>query len=80
MKGQYKNKKGELIQVKLFDAANKMVYVERSNGQNKWYHEPDYSTWVNTADEHLGVLSSKIQTISEESKPIKKANDKANKK
>lgn len=69
MKGQYKTKKGELLKVISFDSENEMVYVENNIGQNKWYHKPDYSTWVNTADSVKKSEAAPQPVLSETTQP-----------
>lgn len=56
MRGQYKTPKGEMMQVEIFDAENKMVYVQIPNGQHKWFMESEYKNWTSTHP-HVSELS-----------------------
>jgi len=58
MKGQYKTKDQETVQVLEFDAANKMVRISAG-----WVGEPEYATWVKLTDETEDAFSGEPELI-----------------
>jgi len=87
MKGKYITPKGETMTIVDFDEINKMVCVSENGATNKWYHEPEYSTWVkenniedvvveepheDTGEIVLDYVSHE-ETVAEEPKKKKKA-------
>lgn len=71
MQGQYKTPKGEIVKVEIFDAENKMVYVQIPNGQHKWYIESEYSAWESTEPKDIyGAASYKELLEIFDTKPV----------
>ena len=45
MKGKYKTKEGDIMNVESFDHDTKMAYVHLGSGQYRWYNPKDYADW-----------------------------------
>lgn len=45
MKGVYKTKEGQKVEVLDFDEANKIAMIQIDGLQNKWVDEKEYLTW-----------------------------------
>lgn len=51
MKGIYKTKEGQKVEVLDFDEANKIAMISVDGLQNKWVDEKEYSTWEKEGEE-----------------------------
>jgi len=71
MKGNYTTPTGETKTVVDFDEINKMACVSEDGATNKWYHEPEYSTWVKEGDEVV-LEEEATEELVEEKAPVKK--------
>lgn len=76
MKGVYKTKEGQKVEVLDFDEANKIAMIQVDGLQNKWVDEKEYLTWdkegidvVKSVDEttHIVTIEEAKEEIVEES-------------
>lgn len=53
MKGIYKTKEGQKVEVVDFDEANKIVMIKLDELQNKWVDESEYLEWESEDDTQI---------------------------
>ena len=50
MKGKYKTKEGEIMNVESFDKETKMAYVHLGSGQYRYFSKEQYADWEKIHD------------------------------
>lgn len=80
MKGQYKTKDGEIVNVVMFDEPNMIVKVE-CNGQSWWSPKHEYETWQSLSPEEspIEIAAAPIEEPAVEQSEEKKVEEKPKK-
>lgn len=70
MKGKYKNLEGETMEILQHDEANKIVYIQNSEGEKKWIASEECKWWQSLEAKPETVEEIKMEKIKSLEPPV----------